>query len=118
MTEGIEFATDYARMFKYPPQGKNESDTDFRARVSGRLRDEGHLIEAHEVHSNARYEDSENVVDGIFGAAAMAMDRKDYGSRGHDLIGDEIAAGGITRRSKKPKMSMAEMMMAIFLSEK
>ena len=42
-----------AQEFGLPAQQEGESDTVFRARVSGALRDQGRIIEAHEAHTNS-----------------------------------------------------------------
>jgi len=95
-------ATEYAKYYNIEPQRDNESDSNFKSRVSGKLRDAGNIIEAHEVAQDKRYDadGGENVMAGIAGAMAMAMQGKDYGSKGSSLIGDEIAAG---RKAMSPK---------------
>lgn len=109
-------ATQYARWYDIPPQAEGESDSAFTSRVSGALRDAGHIIEAHEVHTNKRYdEEGSSAMDGILGAVAMALRGVDYGRKGSALVGDEIAAG-IVKQSPEPKrMSPEEVMLAMLL---
>ena len=108
---------EYAGYYNIAPQAEGESDTNFRHRVAGELRNQGHIIEAHEAQQNARYDESSNVMDGIAGAMAMALQGVNYGSTGSRLVGDEIAAGAVVR-NPKPEMSMAEIMIAMMLSER
>lgn len=111
-------ATQYAEWHNIQPQQDCESDNAFKNRVSGTLRDAGNIIESHEVAQDKRYDEDggDMVMSGIAGAAAMAMQEKDYGSRGSSRVGDEIAAGVIAQAIPKPKMSVDEvmLMMAMF----
>ena len=86
-----------AREFDIEPQQENESDSAFRCRVSGMLREAGHLIEAHEAFQNALYDQSDDVMTGIFGAVAMAMQGVNYSSDGMHQVGDDIAAGTVAQ---------------------
>ena len=62
-------ATEYAEWYGIEAQGENESDSAFQNRVSGELRKAGHIIEAHEVAQNKRYDasDGDMVMAGIAG---------------------------------------------------
>jgi len=108
-------ATDYANYYKIAPQGDTETDSAFRHRVSGELRDAGHVTEAHEAHCDERYEQSENVMTGVMGAMAQALQGVDYGSTGASQVGDDIAAG-ILSKSTRPQMTpdMALLMVELF----
>lgn len=108
-------ATEYAKYYELDPQGENESDLDFRDRISGTLRDMGHIIEAHEVHHNERYEQSDDVMTGVIGAVTQALQGVDYGSRGSQQVGDDIAAGAVTRyRKEQMSPEMALLMIELF----
>lgn len=106
-------ATEYAKWYDIAPQEENESDSAFRNRVSGILRNSGNIIEAHEVAQDARW-DSESggdmVQKGLLGAMAMALQNKNYGRDGSDLVGDEIAAGVI---ATSPKQDLDPMMVLL-----
>ena len=107
-------ATEYAEYYGIAPQGENENSSAFRSRVAGVLRDQGRIIEAHEAQQDARYEDNEQVMDGILGAAAQAMQGTHYGSTGERLVGDDIAAGYLVRYPKPkldPDMALLAMLM-------
>lgn len=108
-------ATEYAGYYGIAAQGVNESDIDFRHRVAGALRDKGNVIEAHEAQQDKRYDEDggDMVTSGIVGAVAMALQGKDYGSRGSSRVGDEIAAGVIAQSPPKPKMSVDEVMLMV-----
>lgn len=101
MKPGTELATEYAQYYKIEPQKEGESDADFRGRVAGVLRGAGNIVEAHEAFNNERFDQSDDVLTGIMGAAAMALQDKNYGSTGERLIDDEFAAGTIARAPKK-----------------
>ena len=81
-------ATEYAKYYEIDPQHEGESDAAFKSRVSGALRAQGRLIEAHEAYQNERYEESDDVMTGILGAVAQAMQGIDYGG------GDGRQGGG------------------------
>lgn len=54
------------------------------------------------------------VQTGIMGAMAMALQRRDYGTTGSTLAGDEIAAGVVANAPKKnydPLMAMMAMLL-------
>ena len=97
-------ATEYARYYKIEPQGKDESDHDFRGRVSGILRDMGNIIEAHEAFEDARYEDSVNVMTGVMGAVGQAHQNKHYGRSGERQVDDDFAAGVCLQVEKENSM--------------
>jgi hypothetical protein len=108
-------ATEYAGYYGIAPQGESEPDGTFRSRVAGALRDQGKVIEAHEAQQDARYEDNDDVMTGIMGAVAQAMQGRNYGRRGESQVGDDIAAGTCVRYPK-PEIdpAMALMMIALF----
>ena len=93
-------ATKYAQYYKIEAQQKDESDMDFRQRVSVTLREKGHIIEAHEAYQDKFCEDSDNVVTGIFGAIAQALSGTRYGG---DPVGNDIAAGTLVRYQMSPE---------------
>ncbi len=107
-------ATEYANYYNIPPQEENESNNQFQHRVAGALRDQGHIIEAHEAQHNARYDQNENVMAGIAGAMAMAIQGVSYGSASSSLVGDELAAGTIAL-SPKPDFSADELLLTMML---
>lgn len=110
-------ATQYARWHNIQPQGENETDAAFQNRVSGELRRSGNIIEAHEVAQDKRFDEDggKNVISGITGAMAMALQDKNYGSSGSDLVGDEIAAGILsTNKRSEPDAAMALLAMMLF----
>lgn len=90
-------ATRYAEYYGISRQGENESDSSFRYRVAGKLRDMGHLIEAHEAQQDARWDENETVVAGITGALAQMLQDIDYGQSGKQQVGIDIAAGSLAR---------------------
>jgi len=95
-------ATEYAQWHGIAAQREGESDAAFMDRVSGELRNQGCIIEAHAVSANKRFdEEGSDAMTGIFGAMAMALQGKDYGSKGSTLVGDEIAAGLIAKSPKR-----------------
>lgn len=112
-------ATEYAKYYKIAPQGESETDAAFTSRVSGALRDAGHIIEAHEVAQNKLYDadGGDNVIAEIAGAVAMALQGKSYGSTGGNRIGDEIAAG-VVATSPKRETDLTSLLLAIMLSER
>ena len=117
MAQGVDHAADSARQFGLKPQQNGESDANFRERIAGELRGMGEYVYAHEAQANAYFDESPDVQDGLMGVMALAekgWQRKDP----RDQVGDEIAAGAIIRKGKKPEMSMAEMMIAIMMSER
>ncbi len=109
-------ATEYAKWYEIEPQKEGESDSAFRDRVSGALRDAGRIIEAHEVAQDKRYDagDGDMVRTGIMGAMAMALQEKSYGRTGSTLVDDEIAAGVVANAKPKnsdPMMALLAMML-------
>ena len=103
-------ATEYASYYDIASQGEGEADGTFRSRVAGKLRDMGKIIEAHEAQQDARYDDNEDVMTGIMGAMAQAMQGRDYGHRGESQVGDDIAAGTFVRYPKPEIDPMAAML--------
>lgn len=89
------------------PRRKKESDYDYKSRVAGELRSQGHLIEAHEASSGRRYDDPEqsNIngpMTGIFGALAKALKGVEYSPNDPERqIGDDICAGILVQHQRK-----------------
>ena len=103
--------TQRAQEFNIPPQGSDESDTVFRERVAGALREQGHFIEAHEALRNCLFDDAEGgsgVMQGVMGATAQTMRGKTYSRDGASQVGDDIAVGGIVREPKRPEMRLRD----------
>lgn len=107
-------ATEYAEFYSIKAQQEGERNLAFRGRVAGALRNMGKIIEAHEAQQDARYESSDKVMTGFFGALAQAL-HGDYGSTGESQIGDDIAAGIVVQKPQ-PEMSpeMALALVALF----
>lgn len=105
-------ATEYAEYYEIEAQGDDEPDTTFRNRVANVLRESGRLIEAHEAYQDERYEQSDNVMGGVIGAVAQALQGTNYSG---DQIGNDIAAG-VVARDNRPKVppEMALLMVALF----
>jgi hypothetical protein len=97
-------ANQYVGMFGIEQKKENESVAAFQSRVSGVLRDNNMLIEAHEVYHNKRYENDEDVMTGIIGAVAQTFQNNNYRSRGSRQVGHDIAAGLVTK-NPEPQMS-------------
>ncbi|MEK7141917.1 MAG: hypothetical protein AAB800_05265, partial [Patescibacteria group bacterium] len=93
-------------------QKEGESDPEFRGRVAGILRDQNLIIEAHEAFNNERFDQSDDVMTGIMGAMAQAVQDVDYGSKGERQVDDDFAAGIVVQAPKK-EYSLAELMLAI-----
>ena len=110
-------ATQYADFYGVAPQQDDESDYLFRHRVAGTLRNMGKLIEAHEVQQDARIEDSEDVLTGVIGAVALALQGIDYGVGGEQQVGCDIAAGHLVK-SPQPKLSPEAALLAVLLADK
>jgi len=111
-----EITTQRAEEFGIEVQRPGESDSVFRGRVAGRLRDMGHIIEAHEAQTNMLYDDpSGDPMTGIMGAVAQAMQGRDYHVSGENQIGCDIAAGHYVknppRRENDAFLMLAMMMM-------
>lgn len=110
--QGTQLATEYAQYYQIDPQQEGENDADFRGRVAGVLRDSGKIIEAHEAFNNERYEDSQDVMTGIFGAVAQTMQGANYGSKGEQQVDDDFAAGVV---AQKPKEDPTAALLALLL---
>ena len=95
-------ATDYAKYYVIEAQRADESDLDFRLRVSNALRAEGRVIEAQEAYHDQRYEESDTVMNALFGEVGRAMGKvPQYREPGtHDDEGDKLAAGTVLRYKK------------------
>lgn len=93
-------ATEYAEYHGVEAQREGESDVEFRERVATALRNMGHLIEAHEAYQDERYESSDSVMTGLFGAVAQALQDTRYGG---DPVGNDIAAGTLIRHQMSPE---------------
>lgn len=109
-------ATEYAKWYEIEGQRPDESDMAFRTRVANALHAQGNLIEAHEARVDKRYDEegADSVLDGLFGAAAIALRGKPYSTNPDNQIGDEIAAGVIARNPQDEPDSLM-LMMAILL---
>jgi len=105
-------ATEYAQYYEIEAQHESESDRDFRGRVSGALRDMGHIIEAHEAFQDARHEDSDRVMTGIIGAVAQAMQGVSYGSKGERQIDDDFATGIVSQAPKEDPMILLALLLS------
>lgn len=106
-------ATDYAAYYKIAPQDKDETDFEFRSRVSGILRDRGQIIEAHEAYADKRYEDSDDVMTGVIGAIAQALHGTNYGSHGARQLDDDFAVGTLMQNPKPEVDPMMALMAAL-----
>lgn len=89
------------------PQQEAESDFRYRDRIAGVLRDEGRIIEAHEVASGRRYDDPEQgdrgPMVGIVGALAQALAGHNYSPYDPERqVGDDIAAGVTATTPRDP----------------
>ncbi len=103
MKAGTEITAQRAQEFNLEPQGEEESDAAFRDRISGKLREKGHIIEAHEAYANALYDDPEgSAMTGIVGVVAQALSGRNYGSSGSRAVGDDIAAGTVANKPRDP----------------
>lgn len=92
-------ALNYGRMVDVPLL-KDETPNEYRARLSGLLKEQGNIIEAHEVHCGRRFDDPSarggyDPMVGIAGVCAMALQDKKYSTDSYLQVGDEIAAGGL-----------------------
>lgn len=91
-----------AQEFNLPPQGPDESESAFKDRISGALRDMGHIIEAHEAATGKLYNDGgddplSNPMTGIMGALAQKMQGVDYHQSGSNQVGLDVAAGYVKK---------------------
>lgn len=119
--EGYEYTAELARRHELPPKAKDETATAFRQRISGLLRDAGHIIEAHEAYQNDFYDSpaSGGAMNGILGSVAMAMQGVDYGSSGRARVEDERVAGLYTKTKKPDDPNyMAALLMAMFMKSR
>lgn len=98
-------ATDYAGYYNLAPQGETESDIDFRKRVASHLRRDGKVVEAHEVYHDARWDNNGNVLTGVLGAVAQAMQGTRYGGNPLD---NDIVAGEFVKYQMSPEGERAE----------
>jgi hypothetical protein len=109
-------ATKYANIFGIDPQRDGENDSDFRGRVAGILRDKGELIYANEAYYDKRIDYSGgDVMTGVLGAVAQAMQGVDYGEKGERQLGVDFAAGVVSQAPKEDPMAL---LLAIMLSGK
>lgn len=110
-----EITTQRAAEFGIETQRPGESDIAFRGRVAGRIRDMGHMIEAHEAQSNMLYNDSSgDPMTGILGAVAQVMQKRDYHVSGENQIGCDIAAGHYMKNPPRQEND-AFLMMAMLM---
>jgi len=109
-------ATEYAEYHGIEPQGGNETDADFRLRVSNALRANGHIIEAQEAYHDQRYENSDIVMAGLFGEIGQALGKvPQYSAEGtHSNEGDKVAAG-VVLQHKRDEPDPAVMLLACLL---
>jgi len=108
-----------AQEFGLIPQGTEESDSAFKERVSGELRNMGYMIEAHEAQCNRLYDDPgdgrNDPMTGIFGAMSQQLHGVNYHIEGRDQIGADIAAGYIAQNPKKEMSAdLALLMVELF----
>lgn len=108
-------ATEYAEYYGIEPQREGEHDLAFRSRIAGALRDMGKIIEAHEAQADERFEYSDNVMAGVVGAIAQALQGVDYGVSGEQQVGVDIAAGYVVQ-DDRPKMSAEMAMLAMMMA--
>ena len=108
-------ATEYAEYYGLQAQQQDESDPGFRGRVATALREQGHIIEAYEAYHDERYETSDNVMTGILGATAQAMEGTNYGG---NPVGNDIAAGLYVSEQMSPEYEQRrqeDLMMALLM---
>jgi len=97
-----EITAQRASEYNIEPQGEKESDAVFRDRVSGRLRDMGRIIEAHEAQTNMLHNDpSGDPMVGIMGALAQKLQDRDYHVRGSSQVDCDISAGHFVRNPRR-----------------
>lgn len=95
-----------AKEFGLPPQGRKESESAFRARISGALRDNGHIIEAHEAATGKLYDDENEIaMSGITGALAQKMQGVNYRQSGSNQVGTDVAAGCVATNKNPIELS-------------
>lgn len=110
MAEMEEMALFYANEYGISRR-EGESERTFFFRVATRLREDGKIIEAHEIVADARYETSDQVMNGVMGACAKALQGRDYSG---DPAGSDIAAG-ICHKSPGLKMGTSPQMAALIV---
>jgi hypothetical protein len=118
-----EITAQRAADYKLPPQAKDESDSAFRERIAGAIREKGgpdSIIEAHEARTNRLYnEPSDNPMSdpmtGIVGALAQALHGINYHPRnGIDQVGNDTALGTVMRlQEDEMTPETAHMLMAL-----
>lgn len=111
----------YVGTYGIEPQGKNESDSQFKSRVAGILRDNGLIVEAHEVTQDARWDDpdkGDSVMDGILGAMAQSLQGVDYNVSGDSQVGADIAAGIFMKSPKKDDSDLGLLLMMALMGKK
>lgn len=114
-------ATEYARSFNLEAQKQGESDSDFKCRVAGELRNRGRIIESHEALNDGLYDQNKSTMTGIVGALAFAMAGRRFNgdpihpTNGKRQVDDDFAAGVLTQ-NPKPSMSpeTALLMVSLF----
>jgi hypothetical protein len=106
MSQSQDQARDCAEYYQIPGQRENESESAFCARVAGRLREMGHIVEAHEIVTGKRFDEAGGgqVMTGLTGALAMAFQDRQYSHEGRRMLGDDFAAGTIAQDGR-PKMT-------------
>ena len=105
-------AQDYGPLYNIE-QKKDETNDAYRNRLAGELRQQGYIIEAHEVSSGRRYDDPAQglagPMAGIIGAVAQAIQGKDHSPNNPERqIGDDIAVGVVVRKGKDKTESAIE----------
>lgn len=116
-----EITEQRAKEFGIEVQREGESDSAFRHRVSGEIRKKGHIIEAHEAMQNKLYNDPDggDVMGGIFGAVAQAMQGNPYGKLdGEQQVGTDIAAGIVAKQPKRSGSDDAMLMLLMAMMDK
>jgi hypothetical protein len=97
-------AKEYGKYFDIK-RNKKESDYDYRSRVSGELKRQGYLIEAHEAFSGRRYDDPNQgkfgPMTGLLGAMAKASQGIEFSHGNYEnQIGDDLAAGILIKNQR------------------
>lgn len=113
----MDDVNEVVQYYKLEPRREGESDNAYRQRVAGQLRDMGEIVLAHEISAGKRFDDpdgGEDVITGIMGAMAQALEGRDYGRRGEQQVGDDIAAGHVIR-NPRPKMSPEMALLAVLM---
>jgi hypothetical protein len=113
----LEHTTYLQQAFELAPQGADESDSAFRHRIAGELRDMSKVIEAHEAQQNARWDDEAtggDVLAGVMGALAQAAQGVDFHVHGEQQVGCDLVAG-LYVKHKKPDPSPDSMLLMLDL---